>query len=720
MTKAPSRNNLDLAETCFQDLLSQADYLNDAQRAELEAAYQFGRKAHASQSRATGEPYITHPLQVAAILADLRMDIQTLCAAILHDVIEDTATEKDTLSKTFGHQIAELVDGVSKLTKIEFKSRAEAQAENFRKMVLAMSKDIRVIIIKLADRLHNMRTLDSLPLHKQKRIARETLDIFAPIAKRLGMHDLSLELEDCGFKALYPWRHAVLRNQVSHVQGQHQHILKEIIQSIKNKLRKCGVPLERIRGREKHLYSIYRKMVNKGIPFSDITDVYAVRIITPDIDACYRTLGVVHSLYKPLIDQFKDYIAIPKANGYRSLHTVLLGPSGVPIEVQIRSVEMHRLANSGISAHWLYKSGDRYISKSQLRTQHWVNSLVEIQKSTGNSMEFIENVKVDLFPDEVYVFTPRGGIMELPNGATALDFAYAVHTAVGNTCVAAKIDRQLAPLATVLSNGQQVEVVTAVGVRPNASWLKMAVTAKAITSIRQALKQQQRDESIELGRRLLDTALSQSSLSLDALPTSQVTKCLETLDIKTLDDLLVEIGLGNRPAPIVAQQLAHGQAAEPDQQLAPAPLMITGSEGLVVRCAQCCLPIPGDPIIGVLDAGQGILIHIANCPNALKKQQISDQTCPVAWADSVDRDFKTIIDVTLVNERGVLAMLAFAIAEAQANIDDLIVLSRTKDTFKARLTVMVTGRMHLANILRVIKRIKTVMKTVRVRPGEIG
>ncbi len=676
------------------------------------------RDAHQGQKRSTGEPYITHPVAVASILADMRMDYQSIAAALLHDVIEDTGVEKKTLSECFGQDVAELVDGVSKLTQIEFTSRAEAQAENFRKMVLAMAKDIRVILVKLADRLHNMRTLEPLEPKKRARIARETLEIFAPIANRLGMHELSIELQDLGFAALYPMRCRALKEAVRTARGNRKEMVTMIQESLQEGLKRAGLEHFEVLGRQKHLYSIYKKMHDKHLPFSEIMDVYAFRIIVDKVDNCYRVLGIVHSLYKPVPERFKDYIAIPKANGYQSLHTTLFGPFGLPIEIQIRTREMEQTANSGIAAHWLYKTGDKFTEHSQELAQRWVKNLIEMQQRTGSSLEFIENVKIDLFPDEVYVFTPKGAIMELPMGATAVDFAYSVHTDIGNTCVAAKIDRQLAPLSTVLTNGQTVEIITAPGARPNPAWLDFVVTGKARSGIRHFLKNQQRGESIALGKKLLNKALGSLGLSLKKIPDESIHFILQEIQLESLDDLLEEIGLGNRVAMLVANRLGnvlgeHG--AKPAEAIKPnEPLVIKGTEGMVVNYASCCYPIPGDPIIGVLNAGHGILVHTEQCAQLAKLRLQPERYMPVRWADEVIGDFMVGINVEIVNQRGVFAAIAAAIADVDANIDDINVNERDGRHYIVTMKLLVRNRVHLADVIRNVRKIREVLKVSRV------
>ena len=526
-------------------------YTGKEQVKEVYDAYLFGAEAHAGQTRMSGEPYIYHPLAVARILAEMRMDHQSIIAALLHDVIEDTATAKEHLASKFGDDVAELVDGVSKLTQVKFESKKEAQAENFRKMILAMVKDIRVILIKLADRLHNMRTLGVMPPAKRRRIAKETLEIYVPIAHRLGMSKIRLELENLGFKSLHPMRARILESAIARARGNRREVLDKVRINIESRLQEEGMDVP-VLGREKHLFSIYEKMRSKHLSFTEVFDVYAFRIIVDKPDTCYRVLGVVHNLYKPVPGKFKDYIAIPKANGYQSLHTVLFGPHGIAIEVQIRTEDMEKVANVGIAAHWLYKTGDD--AQRYRPAQDWVRSLLEMQQNAGNSLEFLESVKIDLFPDEVYVFTPKGEIKTLPRGATIVDFAYAVHTDLGNSCVAGKIDRRLAPLRTELMNGQTVEVISSPGAHPNPVWLDFVVSAKARGNIRHFLKQLKRDEAVDLGRRMLDKALSSFSTNIDRLPQRELKELLKSYNLKSLDDLLEQISLGNCVSMLIARQ----------------------------------------------------------------------------------------------------------------------------------------------------------------------
>ncbi len=694
-------------------------YLEPEQVREVYRAYLFAAEAHEGQHRLTGEPYIYHPIAAARILAEMHMDADSIVAAILHDVIEDTPTAKAQVATEFGSEVAELVDGVSKLTQIRFESQAEAQAENFRKMMLAMVKDIRVILVKLADRLHNMRTLGVMRPEKRRRIARETLEIYAPIANRLGMNQVRLELEDLGFTALYPLRSRVLRESVRRARGNRKEILSKIETAIKRRLRQEEVE-GRVLSREKHLYSLYQKMRGRGLSFSEVLDVYAFRIIVDKVDTCYRALGVVHNLYKPVPGRFKDYIAIPKANGYQSLHTVLFGPYGVPIEVQIRTEEMDQVAEAGIAAHWLYKSGEDSANSAQVRARNWLRGLLEMQRSAGNSLEFLENVKIDLFPDEVYVFTPRGDIMELPRGATAVDFAYAVHTDVGNSCIAAKIDRRLAPLRTPLVNGQTVEIITAPGAHPNPAWLAFVVTGKARAGIRHHLKHLQGAEAVELGRRLLNKALVTLGSSLEQLPADRMEGFLRAHQLDGEGPLLSDIGLGNRMPLLVARELlglgaSEGAPAEPGAGRLARPLAIKGTEGMVVSFARCCRPIPGDPIVGFVSTGRGIVIHVENCKNVADFRNRPEKWVDVEWEPEVEGEFPAEIRVEVANRRGVLATVATAIAEAGSNIENVSIEERDGMNTSILFTINVQGRIHLARVMRRIRRISVVHRISRQR-----
>lgn len=691
-------------------------YLEPDQIAEVYRAYLFGAEVHDGQHRISGEPYIYHPLAVARILVEMHMDHKSIVAAILHDVIEDTPTAKDQLVSLFGAEVAELVDGVSKLTHIEFGSRREAQAENFRKMMLAMTRDIRVILIKLADRLHNMRTLTAMAPEKRRRIARETLEIYAPIANRLGMNQLRLELEDLGFAALYPLRSRVLADHIRKVRGNRKEIVKKIEQSLTDRLSQENLQSQVI-GREKHLYSIYQKMSDKNLSFSEVMDVYAFRIIVASVDMCYRVLGAVHNLYKPVPGKFKDYIAIPKANGYQSLHTVLFSPYGVPIEVQIRTEDMHKVAEGGIAAHWLYKSGDEAGSNAAARARQWLHNVLEIQQHAGNSVEFLENVKIDLFPDEVYVFTPKGEIRVLPSGATAIDFAYAVHTDVGNRCVAVKIDRRLTPLRTELHNGQTVEIITSPGARPNPAWLNFVQTVKARSNIRNYLKNLKQDEAARLGRHLLNKSLEPYEFDVDKLDEQRIAKILKEFNIANLDTLLEEIGLGNQMSIVIARALMYGEeerVSSAGEKERPRPLAIKGTEGAVVTYAKCCRPIPGDPILGFVSAGRGIVIHSQTCKNVAEYRNRPEKWIDVEWEDKVEGDFPVELRLLVQNQRGVLATVASAIADMESNIENVSIDERDGSQSELRFTVTVKNRVHLARVMRRLRHLDKVMRIYRV------
>jgi RelA/SpoT family (p)ppGpp synthetase len=688
-------------------------YLSPAQVERVREAYEYGAEKHHGQKRVSGEPYITHPVAVADILADLRLDADTLVAAILHDVIEDTPTAKAEISDLFGQVVAELVDGVSKLDQIQFKNRQEAQAESFRKMLLAMVRDIRVIMVKLADRMHNMRTLGVMPPMKRRRIARETLEIYAPIAERLGLYAVKLELEDLGFRGLYPYRYKVLERELKRARGNQKEFVAKISETFKGALKKAQIA-GTVEGREKHLYSIYRKMQTKHISLNEMVDVYGFRIIVDSPDTSYRMLGLVHSVYKPMPGRFKDYIAIPRVNGYQSLHTTLFGPNGVPIEVQIRSEQMHRVAESGIAAHWKYKSGgDSFGGVEHDRAREWLAGLVQIQEG-GNSEEFLESVKVDLFPDKVYVFTPKGKILRLPSGATAVDFAYAIHTDIGNRCVAAKVDRRLVPLRTPLRNGQTVEIITAKGATPNPSWSTFLVTAKARAAIRTYLKNLKRGEALELGRRLLGLALEEFSLSLKKIAPADLAAVVKELNLKDANELFEKIGLGERLAPLVARRLqpAHETAAE-SAASSGGPLMIAGTEGLLVTYARCCFPIPDDPIMAYLSAGRGVMIHRQNCGNLAEYRKQPEKWLSVAWEETEGRLFTSEIQLEINNRVGVLAAVASSIADAETNIDQVQLEERDESNSWLRIQLHVRDRHHLAQVIKTIRRMPDVQRVFR-------
>jgi len=685
-------------------------YLETAQVDQVVKAYRFASEAHEGQKRKSGEPYITHPLAVANILAEMHMDHQCLMAALLHDVIEDTGVPKHTIGQEFDEQVADLVDGVSKLKTI-FASRAEAQAENFQKMTLAMAKDIRVILVKMADRLHNMRTLGHLDPEKRRRIAKETLEIYAPIALRLGMNNIRVEFEELGFKAMHPLRSSMIEKAVRRARGNRKEVVANIRDSIDSRLKSECIDAV-VFGREKHLYSIYDKMKTKRKPFAEIMDVYAFRILVSSVDECYRALGIVHNLYKPVAGRFKDYIAIPKANGYQSLHTTLFGMHGIPIEIQIRTHDMELLANNGIAGHYLYKTNEASADGSHERAREWMKGLLEIQQSAGNSMEFIEHVKVDLFPDEVYVFSPTGEIFDLPQGATAVDFAYAVHTDIGNHCVACRIDRRLAPLSATLESGQTVEIIRAPGAQPNPAWLGFVVTGKARSSIRQALKHQQSNESAALGRRLLERALEPHGLTIDEIDAEHLQALLNERKIPDFDDLLVEIGLGNQMAGVVVRRLLAGVDDE-DFASTDGPLAIKGTEGVVVTYARCCRPIPGDPIIGHVSAGRGIVIHRDACRNMAELQEKPEELMAVTWDDDISQEFSVEMRVELEHDRGTIAIIASTVTAANASIERINLLEKDAHLGIVTMVISVRDRVHLASVIKRLRTIKGISRILR-------
>ncbi|MDB4542796.1 bifunctional GTP diphosphokinase/guanosine-3',5'-bis pyrophosphate 3'-pyrophosphohydrolase [bacterium] len=691
-------------------------YLDPEQTNSVRRAYYFAEQAHFGQLRRSGEPYVTHPLAVAGILADMHMDHQSLMAAMLHDVIEDTGIEKSAIGNQFGPTVAELVDGVSKLTQMEFESLEEKQAENFQKMALAMAQDIRVILVKLADRLHNMRTLGVLTTDKARRIARETLEIYSPIAMRLGMNTVRMEFEDLGFSALYPMRASRIDAALRNARGHRKELVEKIRHQVETTLEQEGHEVAVV-GREKHLYSIYKKMKSKRKSFSEIMDIYAFRIIVDSVDTCYRVLGCIHSLYKPVPGEFKDYIAIPKANGYQSLHTVLMGMHGVPIEIQIRTRDMEEMANNGIAAHWLYKSDGQSANGSHARARQWVQGLLEMQQRAGNSLEFIESVKIDLFPDEIYIFTPKGRILELPRGATAVDFAYAVHTDVGNSCVACRINRRLAPLSEPLQSGQTVEILTAPGARPNPSWFNYAVTAKARTNIRHFLKHQTRDDSVALGRRLLDKALNGFDSNLEQLPEDKLQEFLQRHHYELLDDLLDEIARGNRLPAITAQQLV-GELAEnqlEQSENAAQPVAIRGTEGFMLSYAKCCHPIPGDPIEGYLSSEKGVVVHRERCNNLGDMRENSERLVALRWDDEVEGEYPVELRIEVENRRGMIAVIATRINSMGVNIEKITTDDKDYQFTYVDLEVQVHNRVHLARIMKRLRTINYVRKVIRVK-----
>jgi len=685
-------------------------YLPEEQIKRLKQAYLVARDAHEGQTRSSGEPYITHPVAVACILAEMRLDYETLMAALLHDVIEDTPATYQDMEQLFGKSVAELVEGVSKLDKLKFRDKKEAQAENFRKMIMAMVQDIRVILIKLADRTHNMRTLGSLRPDKRRRIARETLEIYSPLAHRLGIHHLKTELEELGFEALYPNRYRVIKEVVKAARGNRKEMIQKILSEIEGRLTEAGIECH-VNGREKHLYSIYRKMHLKEQRFHSIMDIYAFRVIVKDVDTCYRVLGQAHSLYKPRPGRVKDYIAIPKANGYQSLHTSLIGPHGVPVEVQIRTEDMDQMAEMGVAAHWAYKEGESSTT-AQIRAQRWMQSLLELQQSAGSSFEFIESVKSDLFPDEIYVFTPEGRIVELPAGATPVDFAYAVHTDIGHACVGARVDRQPYPLSQALHSGQNVEIITAPGARPNAAWLNFVVSSKARAKIRQMLKNLKRDDSVSLGRRLLNHALG-NGRKLSDLPPENIQRELDRMKLHSMDDLLAEVGLGNAMSVVVAKNLL----GEPQQSSSSSgrKLPIKGADGVLLTFAKCCRPIPGDPIIAHVSPGKGLVIHHESCRNIRGYQKEPEKFMAVEWDKDIEQEFIAEIKVDMFNHQGALANLTAAINATASNIQSMNTEEKDGRVYSAFIRLTTRDRVHLANIMRKIRIMPDVIKVNRNR-----
>ena len=685
-------------------------YLPDDQVQKILSAYEFGAAAHQGQTRRSGEPYITHPVAVAHELAEMHLDSEAICAAILHDVVEDTPATLEEIKEKFGEEVALIVDGVSKLDQIQFRSRAEAQAESFRKMMLAMIEDIRVILVKLSDRLHNMQTLGAMPAKKKKRIARETLDIYAPIANRLGINRLKVQLEDLGFKHLHPFRYRVLEGALKKSKGSQKQIVRRISDQFSKAMTEDGIEGE-VFGREKHLYSIYKKMAEKKRVLSDVVDVYGFRIIVDDVSTCYQTLGLVHQLYKPMPGRFKDYIAIPRINGYQSLHTTLFGPKGLPLEVQIRTRDMDRVAESGVASHWIYKADEKSDATPQRRAREWLANLAELQQS-GTSEEFLESVKVDLFPDKIYVFTPKGDIMPLPKGATTVDFAYAVHTDVGNRTVAAKINRGLVPLRTPLQNGQTVEIITARGAKPNPNWLTFVRSAKARTAIRHHMKNLRSVESVDLGKRLLDKTLKDLGSSLRKVGKVRMSEALAELSLESADDLFEQIGLGERLAPLTARFLL-GAEEEGEDVEDVASLVIAGTEGMVVSYAKCCYPIPGDDVMGYLTAGRGVVIHRNGCGNLSNFRKQPEKWIAVSWEKNIDRDFNCQIQCETRNRTGVLAEVAATIADCGSNIEQVEVISRHEDCSILTFLLQIKDRTHLAQIMRNVRKMPNVIRVSR-------
>ncbi len=674
----------------------------------VRAAYILARDAHDGQTRSSGDPYITHPVAVAGILADMRLDHETIMAALLHDVIEDTDYSKEDLSLAFGETVAELVEGVSKLDKLKFSSKQEAQAENFRKMLMAMVQDIRVILIKLSDRTHNMRTLGALRPDKRRRIALETLEIYSPLAHRLGIHDIKNELEDLGFEAMYPMRHRALKSAVAKARGNRQEIMERTKQDLTSKLKDYDIA-GRVLGREKHLYSIYRKMRNKELSFTEVMDIYGFRIIVDSVDNCYRVLGAMHGLYKPIENRFKDYIAIPRTNGYQSLHTSLKGIHGIPVEVQIRTKEMDHLADKGVAAHWVYKQEGEKDNSAQMRANQWMQSLVELQQRASTSVEFIESVKSDLFPHEIYVFTPKGKIVELPMGSTAVDFAYAVHSDVGNTCVGARVDHKNYPLSSPLENGQSIEVITSPRAKPNANWLNFVVSARARSNIRHFLKRQHSNDATSMGNRLLRHALG--TIKLDEIPQSDINRVVEETKYESFEDLLANIGMGNEISAMIARRLVGENTEIPDKK---STVAIRGTEGLMLHYSSCCHPIPEDEIVAILSPGRGVVIHQTGCTNIRKLSKEEPQrVLPMQWAEDAQGDFKASLRVEAMNQQGTLAALTGAIASCDSSILNLQTLDRDDNNLVIDIELSTKNRKHFANIMRKIRTIPDLQKVSR-------
>lgn len=715
--------------TSLDGLIEKASaYLKKKHIKQIKSAFEFGAEAHQGQKRKSGGDYIWHPVAVAEILAEIQLDYESIIAAILHDVVEDTKFTKEDIIERFGENVAEIVDGVTKLGKLQFSNPQEAQAENFRKMVLAMSRDIRVILIKLADRLHNMRTLGVMRPDKQRRIARETLEIYAPIAARLGINAIRIELEDLGFKAMYPYRFAVLENAVKKARGNRAEIIEQINDAINNRLQSESIPAQVI-GREKHLYSLYKKMKYKKLSFDEILDIFAFRVVVNTADECYRVLGTVHSLYKPFPGRFKDYIAIPKANGYQSLHTVLFGPFGAYIEVQIRTNEMHEVSEHGIAAHWVYKedsnednqSQERNLSAVEIRAQEWVKNLLEIQQGAGNSLDFLENVKIDLFPNVIYVFTPKGDIITLPAGATAVDFAYAVHTNIGHATVGCRVDKKLIPLRTRLESGQTIEIIRSKELQPNPSWLHFVTTAKARSQIRAFLKNQQSESARALGKRLLEKAIRHFNMSYKGLTDAIREGLVVELKLESWDHLLEEIGLGKRLSNLVAKQIHDVVLGTEDNifqynsnDLPSQPLVISGTEGMVVNYAACCHPIPGDNIMGFISAEKGLVIHREECSNVKNFKNQPEKWLDVHWEDNITQTFDVELQIEVHNTRGALATVASNIAEMKTDIDRVSSEDKDESYSLMNIVIRVRTRKHLADVMRKLKRLPIVEKIQRM------
>ena len=703
--------------------LSQAiTYLKKTEIQDVYKAYDYAFECHIDQKRRSGEPYITHPVSVACIAANLHLDAPSIIAALLHDVVEDTPATLKEVESQFGKQVTKLVDGLSKLDKLNFNDVVEAQAENFRKMLLAMSSDIRVMIIKLCDRMHNMQTLGHLNEQKRKRIAQETVDIYAPIANRLGLNRIYQELENLCFKHIHPLRHQTITKAIASARGNRKEVVEKILTEVEAKLKKEKIKAE-ILGREKQPASIHKKMSEKNLGFSEISDIYAFRIIVDDIKDCYHALGVLHSLYKPIPGRFKDYIAIPKANGYQSLHTTLFGPFGMPLEIQIRTLLMNNLAEAGIAAHWMYKTKENQVSRLQQDTNQWLKRLLEIQSDSADSLEFLEHLKVDLFPDEVYVFSPKGKIFVLPKGSTAVDYAYAVHTDVGNSCFVCKINNELVPLRTEVKTGDHIEIITGPMAKPNPSWLNFVITGKARSQIRAFMKKAESSDLVILGYSILNKALKAFHIEPDSIKKKHWEKLLHDYHLKNKDEILIDIALGRRVNIMVAHQLSSivsGQGSIGRQEKFLDVISIKGSEGMAIDLADCCHPIPGDPILGYIDKDKGLIIHTHEC-NEIKKIKVDpEKWVDVEWEPNPDRLFKVKLDILVSNERGVLAKIASVIAEMESNIDKLTTEESDGGGFTSiNFLIEVKSRIHLADIIRNLRKIEQVSRINRFKCGTI-
>ncbi|MEM1090634.1 MAG: bifunctional (p)ppGpp synthetase/guanosine-3',5'-bis(diphosphate) 3'-pyrophosphohydrolase [Pseudomonadota bacterium] len=704
-------------EDAFRTLRRQLKYLTRRQVRRVERAFFTSHKAHAGQTRKSGEPYIHHPIEVAEILARMTMDDDTIAAALLHDTVEDTSLTLEQVEEEFGGTVAALVDGVTKLEKVDFSTRQMAAAESFRKMFMAMSRDIRVILIKLADRLHNMRTIGAMSPDSRRRIALETLEVYAPIANRFGMENVRRELQELGFQALYPLRSRVIRDHVRLAEGRNQEKLAIIARALRKRLSGASIRC-RVEARVKTPYSIYQKMRGRGGTFKNVSDILGFRIVVERVSQCYQVLGVVHNLYKPRTGSFKDYIAIPKSNGYQSLHTVLFGPYGDPVEIQIRTEAMHTVAERGIAAHWIYKENDDQQAATTSRARQWLMQVLDMQRTAGDSVEFLEHLKVDLFPDEIYVFTPNGAIKELPRNSTVLDFAFAVHTQVGLTATHAWVDKAVRPLHYRIESGQTIKVVTAPSAEPRASWLDFVVTSKARTAIRHHLKGLARADAVRVGHRILDKALVARGVSLDAISEQQLNAYLEEAKLEHLEDLLADLALGNRIPAIVARRLTEDMDSgeeSSDEDLTEEALLLTGLEGNVVSYGKCCHPIPGDRVIGYISAGKGIVVHRISCANVREFRKFPDRLLDVAWDPEEKGLFSVTLRVDSKNRPGALATVAAAISETNTNIEQVANQERDGEASQLEFTISVAGRKHLARVMRRIKNSPVVLAVHRER-----